>query len=168
MFKIILGTYFTAIYKYFFRTLYLGCSKSASKFDSLFAYFEPVNHWNTTNVVYVIWAVFEHFKKRYQKANTISLIYNTLSVFFLNIWVSFLKPILNTLPIRVRGLKLHIAVQPAGRTVRRTLCGCVDWNVWDIKGGSRGGLSHPMRERGLKSKWRPFQNTNRAYCLLFV
>ena len=30
----------------------------------------------------MIWAVFEHFKKRYQKANTISLIYNTLSVFF--------------------------------------------------------------------------------------
>ena len=78
----------------------VGCSKSASKFDLLFAYFEPVNHWNTTNVVYVIWAVFEHFKKQYQKTNTISLIYNTLSVFLLNIWVSFLKPILNTLPYR--------------------------------------------------------------------
>ena len=83
----------------------VGCSKSASKFDSLFAYFEPENHWNTTNVVYVIWAVFEHFKKRYQKANTISLIYNTLSVFLLNIWVSFLKPILNTLPERAKALK---------------------------------------------------------------
>ena len=89
----------------------VGCSKSASKFDSLFAYFEPENHWNTTNVVYVIWAVFEHFKKRYQKANTISLIYNTLSVFLLNIWVSFLKPILNTLPFRA---SLHFIMWTQG------------------------------------------------------
>ena len=89
----------------------VGCSKSASKFDSLFAYFEPENHWNTTNVVYVIWAVFEHFKKRYQKANTISLIYNTLSVFLLNIWVSFLKPILNTLPFRA---SLHFVMWTQG------------------------------------------------------
>ena len=89
----------------------VGCSKSASKFDSLFAYFEPENHWNTTNVVYVIWAVFEHFKKRYQKANTISLIYNTLSAFLLNIWVSFLKPILNTLPFRA---SLHFIMWTQG------------------------------------------------------
>lgn len=43
---------------------------------------------------------FRTLQKRYQKANTISLINNTLSVFLLNIWVSFLKPILNTLPFR--------------------------------------------------------------------
>ena len=53
----------------------------------------------------MIWAVFEYFKKRHQKVNAISLIDNILSIFFVQYLSQFLKPILNTLPVRAKALK---------------------------------------------------------------
>ena len=66
------------------------------------------------------------------------------------IGVTFLWLLCRSHPTRVRGLKYFTYGMPPQPYLRRTLHGCVDWNLCISIGAQNHIRSHPTRVRGLK------------------